>query len=72
MSSEKEEKTMAFVPAICTQCGARIKVDNSRDAGICEHCGTAFVTEKVINNYNTTVIVQGESEDDLYIIALIS
>ena len=43
---------MALVPAKCTQCGATIKVDSSQDAGICEYCGMAFVTEKVINNYN--------------------
>ena len=36
-------------PAICTQCGANIEVDETRDAGICTHCGTPFVTEKVIN-----------------------
>lgn len=46
---------MGFIPARCTQCGAEIKVDASKDAGICEHCGTAFVTEKAINNYNTYV-----------------
>ena len=46
---------MGFVPARCTQCGASIKVDESKDAGICEYCGTPFVTEKVINNYNTTI-----------------
>lgn len=44
---------MALVPAICTQCGAQIKVDDTNDAGICKYCGTAFVTEKVIYN-NTT------------------
>lgn len=43
---------MRFVAAKCTQCGANIKVDDSKDAGICEHCGTAFVTEKAVNNYN--------------------
>ena len=42
---------MGFIPAKCTQCGADIDVDDSMDAGICEYCGTAFVTEKVINNY---------------------
>ena len=44
--------------AICTQCGAPIQVDENKDAGICPNCGTAFVTEKVINNYisqHTTV-----------------
>ncbi len=46
-----------MVAAICTQCGAAIEVDESKEAGICSHCGTAFITEKVINNYhihNTT------------------
>lgn len=46
---------MAFVAAKCTQCGANIEVDDTKDAGICQHCGTAFVTEKAINNYNTYV-----------------
>jgi predicted RNA-binding Zn-ribbon protein involved in translation (DUF1610 family) len=46
---------MAFVAAKCTQCGADIEVDDTKEAGICQHCGTAFVTEKVINNYNTYV-----------------
>ena len=43
---------MALVAAKCTQCGAAIEVDESKEAGICPHCGTAFITEKVINNYN--------------------
>ena len=46
---------MAFIPARCTQCGANIEVDDTKDAGICKHCGTAFVTKKAINNYNTYV-----------------
>lgn len=46
---------MAFIPAKCTQCGANITVDNSKDAGICEFCGTAFITEKAINNYTTNI-----------------
>lgn len=46
---------MGLVAAKCTQCGANIKVDDTKDAGICEFCGTPFVTEKVINNYNTYV-----------------
>ena len=43
-----------MVAAKCTQCGANITVDDTKEAGICEFCGTAFITEKVINNYNTT------------------
>lgn len=46
---------MALVPAICTQCGAQIEVDNTHEAGICKHCGTAFVTEKAINKYTTYI-----------------
>ncbi len=43
---------MGLKAAICTQCGAQIEVDESREAGICKFCGTAFVTETVINQYN--------------------
>lgn len=46
---------MPLIPAKCTQCGANIRVDDSKEAGICEYCGTAFITEKAINNYNTYV-----------------
>ena len=46
---------MAFVAAKCTECGASIEVDDSKDAGICRNCGTAFVTQKAIHNYNTFV-----------------
>lgn len=46
---------MGLVAAKCPQCGADINVDEEKDAGICEYCGTAFITEKAINNYNTYV-----------------
>ena len=46
---------MPFVAAKCTQCGANIEVDDSKEAGICKFCGTAFITEKAITNYNTYV-----------------
>ena len=45
---------MALVPAKCTQCGGNIEVDDTHEAGICQHCGTPFITEKAINNYNVT------------------
>lgn len=44
---------MSLVAAKCTQCGANIEVDDTKEAGICKYCGTAFITEKTINNYNT-------------------
>jgi len=45
---------MSLVAAKCTQCGDNIEVDDSKEAGICKSCGTAFVTQKAINNYNIT------------------
>ena len=49
---------MPLVAAICTQCGANLEVDDSKEAGICKYCGTAFITEKAISNYmiNNTYI----------------
>ena len=52
---------MALVAAKCTQCGASIQVDETKEAGICQYCGTAFITEKVINNYNITNNIQVEN-----------
>ena len=45
---------MPLVNAKCTNCGANIKIDNTKDAAICEHCGSAFIVEKAINNYDIT------------------
>lgn len=45
---------MSLVAAKCTQCGANIEVDDTKEAGICKYCGTAFITEKAINNFNIT------------------
>ncbi len=45
---------MGLVAAKCTQCGANIEVDDSQETGICKYCGTAFVTEKVINHFEVT------------------
>ena len=47
---------MPLVAAKCTQCGANIEVDPNTEAGICKYCGTPFITEKAIVNFNTTVI----------------
>lgn len=51
---------MPLVAAKCTQCGANIEVDDTKEAGICKYCGTAFITEKAINNYiiNNTYNIQ--------------
>lgn len=40
-----------LVSAKCTNCGANIEVDKGKEAGICPHCGSAYIVEKVINNF---------------------
>lgn len=46
---------MPLVAAKCTQCGAELQVDSSHEAAVCQFCGTPFIVEKAINNYNTYV-----------------
>lgn len=49
---------MPLVQAKCTNCGSTIPVDNLKDAAICSYCGSAFIVEKAINNYNVTNNIQ--------------
>ncbi len=46
---------MPLVNAKCTNCGANLTVDEAKDAAVCQYCGSAFIVEKAINNYNTTI-----------------
>jgi|GEM_PF-6780552 len=57
---------MALTPAICTQCGDNISVDSTKEAGVCPSCGTAFITEKVINNYTNQHIDQRTIVKNIY------
>ena len=45
---------MPLVEAKCTNCGAVLKVDSSKEAAICEFCGSAYIVEKAIHNYSIT------------------
>ncbi|MGI6249738.1 MAG: hypothetical protein ACOYJX_10170 [Acutalibacteraceae bacterium] len=45
---------MPFVLAKCTNCGANLEVDASKEAAVCPSCGSAFVVEKAINNYTVS------------------
>ena len=62
---------MALVDAKCTNCGAKLSIDDSKDAAICEFCGSAFIVEKAINNFqinaNVINVINTGSEND-YII----
>ncbi len=52
---------MPLVPAKCTQCGSNLTVEPSQDATLCPFCNTPFITEKAINNYNTTNVTNIEN-----------
>ncbi len=45
---------MPLVAAKCSNCGASLQVDSSKEAAVCQYCGTPYITEKAINYYNTT------------------
>jgi len=52
----KKDNYMPMIAAKCTQCNAILQVNSSKDAAICDHCGTAFIIEKAINflqNYHS-------------------
>ncbi len=50
-----------LVSAKCTNCGSNIEVDKEKEAGICQHCGSAFIVEKAINNYITNNVYNIEN-----------
>ena len=46
---------MPLTQAKCMNCGAKLKVFTENKVGICENCGSEFLVEDVINNYNTNI-----------------
>lgn len=59
--SENNEKKTNLVPAVCTQCGGQLEVDPQQQAAVCPYCGTPFIVEKAINNYNITHVHQNNT-----------
>ena len=43
---------MPLVSAKCTNCGGTLEVDDSKEAAVCPLCGTPYIVEKAVNNYN--------------------
>ena len=43
---------MALVPGICTQCGATLSADTSKDCMICPYCGMPFIVDKAIDCFS--------------------
>ncbi len=45
-------ENIKMVPASCTQCGGTVEVDAQSDKAVCPFCGTSFIVDRAINNYN--------------------
>lgn len=45
---------MNLVDAKCTNCAGVLKVDDSKEAAVCPYCGSAYIVEKAIQNFNIT------------------
>ena len=46
----KTPKSVNFIPGVCPKCGAQLEVDPSREAAVCEYCGTPFIVDKAARN----------------------
>ena len=51
MNNENDLRSR-LVPAVCTQCGGQLEVDPTQEAAVCKYCGTPFIVDKAIQNYN--------------------
>lgn len=49
---------MGLVPAKCTSCCGTLEVDAELKAAICPHCGSAYIVQEAINQYNITNVYQ--------------
>lgn len=57
---------MALIPAKCPNCGAVLSVDSNGKAEVCEHCGSAFIVEEAINNFNTTYNITNNTVNNIH------
>lgn len=46
---------MKLVKAKCTSCGAELEVNPEAECLICRYCGSPFIVDKAIKNYNVTI-----------------
>ena len=53
---------MAFIALKCPACGADISLDDSRDFGFCQYCGTKIVQDKTIIEHRGSVSIDHTNE----------
>lgn len=59
---------MGLIAAKCSECGAPIEVDETRKFGFCPNCGTKYVTQDVVQNFqqNYYTINQNKIENAVF------
>ena len=73
---EEVAQKSLLVPAKCTNCGGQLTVDSSQKSAVCPFCGSTYIVEQAINNYNVqmkgnmtignaTINVQGLNTENL-------
>lgn len=58
---------MGMIPVNCPNCGADIQLDDSREFGFCNYCGTKVIQEKVVVEHRGSVQLDKKSEIDNYL-----
>ncbi|MCR4923512.1 MAG: hypothetical protein K5931_05830 [Lachnospiraceae bacterium] len=48
-------EAVKLVPALCTNCGGKLTIDPQKEKAVCPYCGSEFIVEKAINNYNLNI-----------------
>lgn len=53
---------MGFIALKCPSCGAEISLDDSREFGFCQYCGTKVMQEKVVHEHRGSVSIDHSAE----------
>ena len=59
---------MRFIKFNCPNCGANIELDESREFGFCQYCGTKIVQDKIIVEHRGTVGLDRSAEVNILLI----
>lgn len=53
---------MGFIKLNCPNCGANIELDESREFGFCQYCGTKIVQDKIIVEHRGNIKIDHSDE----------
>ena len=59
------DNDIKMVPAQCSQCGGVVEVNKDEERAVCPYCGTTFMIEKGVSDYNVNFDVNGAVKDVL-------